>query len=64
MGLLEESNSRKVVLVTVAGFRSWLKVAFTDVAVLTQVAPEVGDVEITVGPDGLPGVVLKTTSTQ
>jgi len=62
--LLLESSSRKVVLVTVAGFRSWLKTALTDASVLTPEAPEAGDIEMTVGPVGLPGVVSKTTSTQ
>jgi hypothetical protein len=53
-----------VALVTVAGFKSWLKTALTVVVGLTPEPPEAGDIDKTVGPAGLPGVVLKTTSTQ
>jgi hypothetical protein len=61
---LEASSSRNVELVIVAGFMSWLNTALTGISVLTPVAPELGDIDNTVGPAGLPGVVLKTTSTQ
>ena len=46
-GLFVEFNSRKVLLLTVAGSSAWLKVAVTDVVVLTPEAPEAGDTDMT-----------------